>query len=329
MTQTIPDTMQAAAIDRFGGIDEIKLQTLPVPEVGPDEVLIRVESIGVGVWDSWEREGLFHELFRERYGVEPTFPYVIGFDGAGTIATVGDAVTRFEEGDRVYADRHMNPKGGFYAEYAVVNADYVYPIPGELTVEQAGAMPVDAITALLGLDDTLGLAEGESVLIFGAGGGLGHLAVQLAKRMGARVFAVASGEDGVALAERLGADATVNGREHDVVAAAREFAPDGIDAALLTAGGEAAERALETLRDGGRVAYPRGVQPEPEARPGVVVNKYVGDDPGPEVIEKLNRLIASGPFEVHVARTFPLEQAAEAHRALNEHYLGKLALRPS
>ncbi|MGH7574060.1 MAG: quinone oxidoreductase family protein [Longimicrobiales bacterium] len=328
MAQTIPETMQAAAINRFGGIDEIKLQTVPVPEVGSYEVLIRVESIGVGVWDPWEREGRFREFFRNRYGVEPTFPYVIGFDGAGTVAAVGEAVTRFEEGDRVYADRHLNPKGGFYAQYAVVDADHVFPIPDNLTVEQAGAMPVDAITALLGLDDTLGLAEGESVLIFGAGGGLGHLAIQLAKRMGARVFAVASGEDGVALAERLGADAAVNGRAHDVVAAAREFVPDGLDAALLTAGGEAAERALETLRDGGRVAYPRGVRPKPEARPGVPVKEYVGDDAGPQAFEKLNRLIASGPFEVHVACTFPLDQAAEAHRALDEHYLGKLALRP-
>jgi len=327
MTPTVVTSMQAAAIDRFGGIEELKLQTLPVPEVGPDEVLIRVGSVGVGAWDPWEREGRFRELFREMHGSEPTFPYVIGFDGAGTVAAVGKAVTRFQEGDRVYADRHLNPKGGFYAEYAVVNADYVYPIPSGLTVEQAGAMPVDAITALLGLDDTLGLAEGESVLIFGAGGGLGHLALQLAKRMGARVFAVASGEDGVALAERLGADVTVNGREHDVAAAAREFAPDGIDAALLTAGGEAAERTLKTLREGGRVAYPRGVQPEPEARPGLVINQYVGDDPAPEVIEKLNRLIASGPFEVHVARAFPLHQAGAAHRALDEHYLGKLILK--
>jgi NADPH:quinone reductase len=281
MTRTIPDTMQAAAIDRFGGIDELELQTLPVPEVGPDDVLIRVESVGVGAWDPWEREGLFQDLYRETYGVEPTFPYVIGFDGAGTVVAVGEAVTRFEAGDRVYADRHMNPKGGFYAEYAVVNADHVHPVPDGLTVEQAGAMPVDAITALLGLDESLGLVKGESVLIFGAGGGHGHLAVQLAKRMGARVLAVASGEDGVALAERLGADATVNGREEDVVAAARAFAPNGIDAALLTAGGEVAERSLAALRDGGRVAYPRGVRPEPKDRPGVVITAYVGEQAGP------------------------------------------------
>lgn len=329
MTQTIPTTMQAAAIDRFGSVDELKMQTLPVPEVGPDEVLIRVESTGVGVWDPWEREGRFRELFREQHGIEPPFPYVIGFDGAGTVVALGKAVTRFKEGDRVYADRHLNPKGGFYAEYVAVHTDHVFLIPSNLTVEQAGAMPVDGITALLGLDNTLSLQQGESILIFGASGGLGHLAVQLAKRMGARVFAVASGADGVALANRLGADATVNGREQDVVAAALEFAPNGLDAALLTAGGEAAEYALEALNDRSRIAYPRGVQPKPKARQGMAVKEYVGDDAKPETFEKLNRLITSSPFEVHVARTFPLEKAAEAHRALNEHYLGKLALRPS
>nr|WP_300313651.1 NADP-dependent oxidoreductase [Halomonas sp.] len=327
MAQSIPDTMRAVAVNRFGGIDEMALQTVPVPEPGPDEILIRVESVGVGVWDQWEREGAFAELFRERHGSEPRFPYVIGFDGAGIVAMAGSDVTRFKPGDRVYADRHINPKGGFYAEYVAVKEGFVSPVPANLSIEQAGAMPVDAITALLGLDDTLQLKKGESLLIFGAGGGLGHLALQLAKRMGVRVFAVASGEDGVALATRLGADTVVNGRKDDVVAAAREFAPEGLDAALLTAGGEVAQRTLEALRNGGRAAYARGVSPAPQARPGVEIKEYVGDEAGRAVFEKLNRLIESGPFEVHVARTFSLEQAVDAHRALGEHYLGKLALK--
>ena len=323
MRQTRPDTMKAAAIDRFGGIETITLQTLPVPEVGPDEVLIRVESAGVGVWDPFEREGGFARLF----GIKPTFPYVLGSDGAGTVAAVGTQASRFKEGDRVYALVLMNPKGGFYAEYVAVKADNASPVPGQLPVEQAGAMPVDAITALRGLDDTLGLKRGESVLIFGASGGIGHLAVQLAKRMGARVLAVASGDDGLALVSRLGADAVLNGRKDDVTAAARRFSPGGLDAALVTAGGEAAEKALEALRDGGRVAYPTGVEPEPKARPAVNVKRYDGM-PSREAFDRLNKLIEAGPFEVHVARTFPLDQAAAAHRALAEHYLGKLALRP-
>src|SRR5262245_34241362 len=322
MRQTTPNTMKAVAIDRFGGPETITLQTLPVPEVGPDEILIRVESAGVGVWDPFEREGGFARLF----GIKPTFPYVLGSDGAGTVAAAGEQASGFKEGDRVYALALMNPKGGFYAEYVAVKADNASPVPGQLTVEQAGAMPVDAITALCGLDDTLGLKGGESVLIFGAGGGIGHLAVQLAKRMGARVLAVASGDDGVALARGLGADAVVNGRKDDVAGAARTFAPGGLDAALMTAGGEAADRALTAMRDGGSVAYPNGVERAPTARTQVKSTAYDAEL-GPPVMEKLNWLIESGPFEVHVARAYPLDQAADAHRAVERHHVGMLVLR--
>ena len=324
MSQTAQHTMQAVAIDRFGGIETLTPRTLPVPEVGPDEVLIRVEAAGVGAWDPFEREGGFAKV----YQTHAKFPYVLGTDGAGTVAAVGERVRQFRQGDRVYGMSLANPKGGFYAQYAAVKADDVSIIPGKLSTEEAGAMAVDAMTALRGLDDTLGLKPGESVMIFGASGGIGHLAVQLARRMGARAFAVASGDDGVALAKRLGADAVVDGHKADVAAAARQFAPRGLDAALLTAGGEAAERALSALRDGGRVAYPNGVDPAPKARSGISAKAYDGM-PSRDAIEKLNRLIEAGPFEVHVARTFPLNRAADAQRALEEHYLGKLALRPN
>ena len=190
MKQTTPNTMQAAAIDRFGGIETITLQTLPVPEVGPDEVLIRVESAGVarGIPSSAKAGS--------PSGSEPNekFPYVLGTDGAGTVVQVGEKVKGFKEGDRVYAAVLANPKGGFYAEFAAVKADNVSRVPEKLTTEQAGVMPSDALTALRGLDDMLGLKPGETLLIFGAGGGIGHLAVQLAKRMGARVLALASGD---------------------------------------------------------------------------------------------------------------------------------------
>jgi NADPH:quinone reductase-like Zn-dependent oxidoreductase len=324
MIKAAHNTMQAVAIDRFGGPETIRVQSVPVPEIGPDEVLIHVESAGVGVWDPFEREGGFAKML----GNTPRFPYVLGTEGAGTIAAVGERVNRFKPGDRVYAATLANPKGGFYAEYAAATAENVAPIPGKLTTEQAGVMLVDAITALQGLDDVLHLKSGDSLMIFGASGGIGHLAIQLAKRMGARVLAVASGDDGVALARRLGADAVVDGHRDDVVDAARRFAPDGLDAALVTAGGEATDRALNAVRDGGRVAYPSGVEPEPKTRSGVNVTRYDGR-PDARTVEKLNRLIEAGPFEVHVARTFPLEQVAEAHRALDEHFLGKLALLPT
>lgn len=316
------DTMRAMVIDRFGGPETLRLADLPVPAVEPGEVLVRVETAGVGQWDPFEREGGYAEMI----GIMPEFPYVLGSDGSGVVAAVGDGVDRLHEGDRVHAAGFLNPKGGFYAEYVAVDADLAFPIPDRLTSEQAGVTPGVALTALRGLDDVLDVRPDESVVVVGAGGGVGHVAVQLAKQMGARVLAVASGRDGVRLAERLGADAAVDGHGGDVLATTREFAPDGVDAVLLTAGGPVADQVLSGVRDGGRAAYPTGVQPEPAPRSGVTVQAYNGE-PDPDILRRVQDRIETGPFEVHVARTFPFEQAAEAHRALATHYLGKLALR--
>ncbi|HKR11535.1 MAG TPA: NADP-dependent oxidoreductase [Pyrinomonadaceae bacterium] len=314
-------TMRAVALDQFGGSEALKIQNLPVPRIGAQDVLIRVEAAGVGAWDPFEREGGFVQLM----GTKPTFPYVLGTDGAGTIAAVGKNVSHFKEGDRVYAAELANPKGGFYAQYAAVKADNVSLIPGHLTVEQAAVLPTDALTALVGLDKVLGLKSGESLMVFGASGGIGHLALQLAKRLGADVFAIASGDDGVKLAKKLGADDAVDGRGDDVLNAAREFAPNGIDAALVTAGGEKTDQALLAIHKGGRIAYPHGVMPEPAAPDGVGIEAYDGEA-SPALIERLNALIDSGPFEVHVDRTFRLEEVGKAHDALAEHHLGKIAL---
>lgn len=311
-------TMRAVAMDRFGGPEVLKPRNLPVPGVGSGEVLVRVQVAGVGEWDPFEREGGYAEML----GIEPEFPYVLGSEGAGVVVAVGERVGRFKEGDRVYACGFLNPKGGFYAEYAAVDASYVSYVPARLMITQAGAMSGVATTALRGLDDVLVLKQGESVMIFGASGGVGHVAVQLAKRLGTRVLAVASGDDGVALVERLGADATANGRTDDVLAAIRRFAPAGLDAALLTAGGEAVEKALRAVHDGGRVAFPKGIEPEPKPRSGLRFSGYYGAADS-EIIGRLDRLIGAGPFEVHVAQTFPLDRAADAHRALDDHYLEK------
>ncbi len=318
---TTTDTMKAAAIDRFGGPDELTLHTLAIPDIGPDEVLIRVDTAGVGEWDPWVREGEFAAMSGEK----PRFPYVLGADGSGTIAVVGERVKQFREGDRVYGYNALSAKNGFYAEYTVMKADAIAPLPSGLSLEAGGAMPADAVTALCGLE-ILALQPGDDVLIFGASGGIGHLAAQLAKRMGARVLAVASGKDGVALMRTLGADAAVDGHKDDVGKAARSFAPDGIDAALVTASGDGLNDALDALRKGAHGAYPHGVEPEPQDRPGVKMHAYDGRTT-PELFERLNRLIEAAPFTVCVASTYPLDRAAAAHRALDQHHLGKLALR--
>ncbi len=316
MQPAIPRQMKAAAFDRVGGPEVLHVETLPVPRPKPAEVLVRVDAAGIGVWDPDVRSGAFEMGPRE-------FPRVIGNDGAGEVVAVGPEVERYRVGDRVYA---YSFDGGFYAEYAAVPEYDVAPIPEGLSAEEAGALGADGVTALRGLDDQLRLAPGQALVIYGASGGIGHLAVQLAKRMGARVLAVASGEDGVALARRLGADAAVDGRRDDVARAARAFAPGGLDAALVLVDGESLAPALAEVRKGGRVAYPNGVEPAPRAPAGVSVVAYDGE-PGRDVLDRLNALVAAGPFHVELGHVYRLEDAAQAHREIGQHHLGKVALR--
>ncbi|HET6438825.1 MAG TPA: NADP-dependent oxidoreductase [Anaeromyxobacter sp.] len=316
MSPPIPVQMKAAAIDRFGGPEVLHTETLPVPRPGSGQVLVRLDAAGIGVWDPYVRTGEF-DLGHSG------FPQIIGNDGAGEVVGLGEGVTRFRVGDRVYA---YSFRGGFYAEYAAVDENEVAAVPEGLGTAEAGVLGADGVTALRGLDDQLHLQAGEALMVYGASGGIGHLAVQLAKRMGARVLAVASGEDGVEFVRSLGADAAVDGKHENVAQAARDLVPRGLDAALVVAHGDTLAPALAAVRRGGRIAYPNGVEPAPAAPPGVKLLPYDGV-PGRDAFERLNRLVAAGPFRVEVGRAYPLDQAARAHREIAKHHLGKMALR--
>ena len=311
--------MRAAAIDRFGGPELLTIHTLPVPKHNAQEVLIAIDAAGVGIWDAKARQGAWAE--REE------FPLILGSDGAGIVAAVGSSVKRLAVGDRVYAYSYDNPKGGFYAEYVAVAAGKVAPIPGRLDMLHAGAIPTIALTALQGVDDALGIEPGERVIIHGASGNVGMLALQFAKRRGARVLATASGSDGLDFVQRLGADAAIDGKRDDILAAAREFAPDGADAVLAFVGGKELTRCLDALRKGGRVAYPNGIEPEPKKRKGIKMKAYDGT-PGVREFERLARAIEESDLQVPIAGAFNLDDAASAHRLLEKgHVLGKVVLK--
>ena len=319
-TETVPETMRAAAIDRFGGPEVLSIHMLPVPEIDPSEVLIAVHTAGVGSWDADMRAGWWPEG-------QPRFPLVLGTDGAGTIAAVGSRIRRFTVGEPVYSYSFANPKGGFYAEYVAVAAENAAPVPQNLDLEHAGAIGTTGLTALQGIDDALHVKKGEAVIIHGASGGVGTLAVQFAKLRGARVFATASGEDGVALVRRLGADEAVDGRREDIAVAARNFAPEGVDAVLALVGGDKLERCLEAVRPGGRVAYPNGVEPEPRKRRGIKIHSYDAVA-GVRQFERLNRAVEAAKLQVPIAAAYPLDEAAKAHERLAQgHVLGKIVLR--
>src|SRR6202051_4485623 len=315
----VPRTMFAAAIDRFGGPEVITAHALPVPEVDSGEVLIAVDTAGVGPWDGEVREGVFAPR-------KPHFPMVLGYDGSCIVATIGSRVRRLKVGDEVYAYNWQNPKGGFCAEYVAVPADKVAPIPRRLDLRHAGAIPITGLTALQGIDDALGLKKGETIIIHGASGGVGTLAVQFARLRGARVFATASGKEGVELVREMGAHIAVDGKRVDIDDQARRFAPDGVDAVLALAGGDALEKCLNALRPGGRIAHPNGVEPAPKKRRGMNLIRYDGIS-GVREFERLNAAGQGAKPKVPIAECYPLARAYKAHERLAEgHLLGKIIL---
>jgi NADPH2:quinone reductase len=313
-------TMKAAAIDRFGPPSVLKVHTFPVPEPGPGEVLIALRAAGVGIWDADIRAGWWPEG-------RPKFPLILGTDGAGVVAAKGSKARRFKIGDRVWAYEFINPKGGFYAEDVTVNAQHVARVPRRLDLLHAGASAVTGLTALQGIDDQLHVQRGDTVLIFGASGAVGTLAVQFAKRRGARVIGTARGRAATKLVKKLGANAVIDPSKKKAFEQLRALAPDGIHAALALAGGRTLEPLLDLMRRGGRVAYPNGVEPEPRRRPKVRVISYDGIV-SPRHFERLNRAVKQARLQVPIAAIYPLAQAARAHERLKRgHVLGRIALR--
>lgn len=319
---TIPATMRAAVLHDFGDPDAFEIETVPVPRPNANEVLIKVAAAGVGSWDPALRSGEWAEE-------DTKFPLILGSDGSGTIIGKGARVNRLSLGARVYAYSFGNPKGGFYAQYAVASASNVAPIPPMLDVMHAGALPAIGLTALQGVDDALELEPGENVIIVGASGNVGMLAIQFAKLRGARVLAVASGADGVAFVSRLGADAAIDGHTENIEADAKRFAPDGADAVLAFAGGQTLTRCLDCLKDGGRLAYPNGVEPEPRKRRGLKIKTYDAEG-GARQFERLNEAVEEADLEVPIAKVYALADVARAHERLEKgHVLGRIVLKVS
>src|SRR5678815_5457089 len=240
----IPDTMKAAAIDRFGPPSALTLHDVPVPRPGPHEVLIAIDTAGIGSWDASIRDGSWRKPGRQR------FPLVPGVDGAGIVVAKGARVRRVRLGDRVYGYEFGNRQGGFYAEFAAADAEHVDRVPKGLDLRDAGAVATTGLTALQGVD-ALELRPGQTVLIFGASGAVGTMAVQFAVQRGAHVIATASGAVATRLVRRLGAHRVIDARRPESIDQLRKFAPDGLDAVLALAGGGELERCLDFVRPKG------------------------------------------------------------------------------
>ena len=314
-TSAVPATMQAAAFDHGGGPEVLTVHHLPVPKPGAGEVLIAVQSAGVGAWEIDERR---------HPDPDTHFPVVLGSDGAGTVAAVGPGVRGFKVGDAVYGTSR-----GFYAQYVAVQADQISHIPQGIGISEAGILAISGLSALQGIDDVLQVKAGDTLIIHGATGGVGTLAIQFAKLRGVKVLATATNDEGLALARRLGADVVVNGRTGDIAAAARSFAPKGVDAVLGLAGGESLEHCIDTLRsDGrGRVAYLDGMEPLPKPRYGIRMTLYSYIS-GRHEFDQLDKAVEATRLQVPIAAEYSLADTAEAHKRLEAgHFLGKIVVR--
>jgi NADPH:quinone reductase len=319
-TYGIPQTMAAAAIDRFGPPSVLRRHEIPVPKPGPREVVIAIDSAGVGSWDPSIRDGSWRKPGRAH------FPLVPGVDGAGIVVAVGARVGRFRIGDRVYAYEFGNRQGGFYAEFAAADESHVGRPPTSLDLRETAAVAATGLTALQGIE-ALRLRRGHTVLVFGASGAVGTIAVQFAAARGAHVIATASGTAATRLVRQLGADRVVDARRAEAVEQLRKYAPDGLDRVLALAGGEQLERCLDFMRPGGRVVYPNGVEPVPKSRRGFRVDAFDAVA-SPREFARLSRRIDSARIRVPIAGSYPLGQAAQAHRRLDRgQVVGRLLLR--
>lgn len=296
--------MRAAIYDQFGGPEVLSVREVEDPPVGPDSVLVRARATSVNPVDWKIREGYLQGALPHH------LPIVPGWDVAGVVTAVGPSVrTGVQVGDEVIGYVRRDDVGlGTAAELVSAPERTLAPKPANLSFEEAAALPLAGLTAYQALTEALEVQDGERVLVHAASGGVGHLAVQVAKALGATVVATA-GPDSHAWLRELGADEVLD--YHDGPISTLLDAVGGpVDAVLDLVGGETLADAPAQLRPGGRVASV--VETDVLEQPG---GHYVFVRPDRESLGALAALAESGAVRVRVSATYPLEQIAEAHRA--------------
>jgi NADPH:quinone reductase-like Zn-dependent oxidoreductase len=325
--------VKAVRIHEDGGPDVLRYEDVPDPEPGPGEVLLELRAAGLNHLDVWVRKGL------------PSVPKprILGADGAGVVAGLGDGVTGFAVGDRVVINPGIVHDGritvigehtdGTYCELKAVPAKQLYPLAESLSFEEGAAFPLVFETAYRMLVTKASLREGEWVLVWGIGGGVALAAFELARALGARTIVTSSSRDKLAHARELGADVAVSHAEDDVVEAVREATGGaGADVVVETVGEATWERSLAAASRGARVVVCGATTGHsPPARLYRMWWKelaILGSTMGlPAEFEAAYELIREGRARVHVDSVFPLAHAPQAHERLESgEQFGKVVL---
>ena len=322
--------MYAVRVHAPGGPEVLQYEEVPLPEPGPGEARVRIEAAGVNFIDIYYRTGQY----------KAPLPVTLGQEAAGVVDAVGPDISAVRVGDRVaYA-----PLQGAYAAYAVVPAAKLVPVPAGVDSQQAAAVMLQGMTAHYLSHSTYPIQPGDTVLVHAAAGGAGGLLVQLAKRRGARVLGTVSSAEKGAEARALGADEIIFYTETDFAAEARRLTGgEGVHAVYDSVGKDTFDRSLDSLRRRGMlVLYGQSSGAVPPLDPQVLNSKgslfltrptlghYTATRD--ELLERAGDLfqwIAAGELHVRIAATFPLAQAAEAHRLVeSRRALGKVLLIP-
>lgn len=315
--------MKAAAIDRYGGNEVLTVRELPPPVPGPTQLLIDVHAAGVNPVDFKIRGGKLRAVRKV------TFPFILGNEVSGVVRAAGPDVRRFKVGDEVFCRLAKLDCSGF-AEQAVVDESLAARKPAKLTHAEAAGLPLAGLTAWQALNDRLEVKPGQSVLIHAGAGGVGTLAIQLAKHLGAKVLTTASAGSR-ALVESLGADRVIDYRTERFEDVAR-----GVDAVFDTMGGDTLKRSFQAVKRGGRVvsinnlpdaATARQMQMKPSlvavmavlgwplarrAKKAGATYSYLFMEPDGSQLQRLADLVEAGKLKPVMDRTFPLDQAPGA-----------------
>lgn len=329
--------MQAVVMHAPGGADALHHQELPVPEMRHDtDVLIRLKAAGLNPVDA--------KLRQNPGSYSMPLPAVLGFDGAGVIEATGKAVTRFAPGDAVYfCHPSFGGRSGCYASHTVVPEILLAHKPARLSFAEAAAVPLALITAWESLFERADVQAGHKVLVHGGAGGVGHLAIQLAKQAGAAVCATVSTEAKAQFVKSLGADEVVYYRDEEFAQAVlRWTGGEGVEVVLDTVGGQTFEHSFPAVRFGGRVITL--LQPAAGTNWGVARQRNLGiglelmlsptllgiaraQRAQSRMLELCAPRFDSGELRISVTGRYPLKDAVQAHRALESGTgIGKLVL---
>lgn len=308
--------MKAAQINQYGDTSVIEIKEINRPSVGQGQVLVEVHASSINPIDTILRTGVV------RAAMPLTFPATIGGDFSGVIADVGSDVDSLKVGDRVYGQANArHGDSGAFAEFAVTAASQVAHAPKDIGFNDVASLPMAGVSALQALTDHIGLAKGQKILITGGSGGIGTLAIQIAKHIGAYVATTATG-DGIEVARALGADLVIDYKTQVVSEVLKDY-----DAVFNTASGGDFDDTLRALKPGG-IAVSVAAQPNEAlaSQLGVVVMRQ-GTGITTERLDRLAKLVDAGAVKSQVARVFSLQDAAAAFEVKeSESVTGKVVI---